>query len=145
MTLQTEDRRGGAPPSAPGPGAGGCRRVIPVTRQPDVPHQIRQWLGASRGRWEGDTLVVETKNFRVQAGYLGPGLDRHVIERFTRRSRDVIEYSVTLTDPSIWTRPWTMMVPWRAAEGPLFEYACHEGNYSMTNLLSASRAVEAHR
>ena len=68
-----------------------------------------------------------------------------VVERFTRRSDDVIEYSATVMDPSIWIRPWTMMVPWRAAEGPLFEYACHEGNYSMTNLLAASRAVDAQR
>ena len=120
-------------------------RIIPVTGQPALPHQMRQWLGASRGRWEGDTLVVETRNFRIQTNHLGSGIDRNVVERFTRRSGDVIEYSATVTDPSIWTRPWTMMVPWRAAEGPLFEYACHEGNYSMTNLLSASRAVEARR
>ncbi len=120
-------------------------RIIPVTRQPDLPAQIRQWLGASRGRWEGPTLVVETSNFRVQGDDLSSGLDRHVVERFTRRSDDIIEYSATVTDPSNWTRPWTMMVPWRAAEGPLFEYACHEGNYSMTNLLTASRAVDERR
>ena len=120
-------------------------RIIPVTWQPDLPDRIRQWLGASRGRWEGHTLVVETRSFRVQVDGLSGGLDRQVVERFTRRSDDVIEYSATVTDPSTWTRPWTMMVPWRTVEGPIFEYACHEGNYSMTNLLTASRADEERR
>lgn len=117
-------------------------RIVPVPDQPDLPDQVRQWLGVSRGRWEGDTLVVETKNFHAQADFFGSGVDRHVVERFTRRGEDAIEYSFTVTDPSVWTRPWSAMVPWRAAEGPLFEYACHEGNYSMTNILSSSRAVE---
>ncbi len=120
-------------------------RIIPVTGQPDLPGRVRQWLGASRGRWEGNTLVVETRNFRGQGDDLNSGLDRHVVERLIRRSDDVIEYSATVTDPGAWTRPWTMMVPWRAAAGPLFEYACHEGNYSMANLLTASRAVDAQR
>jgi hypothetical protein len=102
-------------------------RVVPVTNQPNLPHQIRQWLGVSRGRWEGDTLIVETKNFHAQADFFGSGVDRHVVERFTRRGEDAIDYSFTVTDPSVWTRPWSAMVPWRAAEGPLFEYACHEG------------------
>lgn len=105
-------------------------RIVPVTDQPDLPDHVRQWLGVSRGGWEGDTLVVETKNFHAQADFLGSGVDRHVVERFTRRGEDVIEYSFTVTDPSVWTRPWSAMVPWRAAEGPLFEYACHEGNYA---------------
>jgi hypothetical protein len=117
-------------------------RIIPVTDQPDLPDQVRQWLGVSRGRWDGDTLVVETKNFHTQADFLGSGLNRHVVERFTRRGEDAIEYSLTVTDLSIWTRPWSAMVPWRAAKGPLFEYACHEGNHSMTNILSSSRAAE---
>lgn len=117
-------------------------RIIPVTDQPDLPDQVRQWLGVSRGRWEGDTLLVETGNFHVHADLFGSGVDRHVVERFARRSEDAIEYSFTVIDASVWTRPWSAMVPWRAAEGPLFEYACHEGNYSMTNLLNSSRAVE---
>ena len=99
----------------------------------------------SRGRWEGDTLVVETQNFHPQADYLGSGANRHVVERFTRRGADAIEYSFTVTDASVWTRPWSAMAPWNAVEGPLFEYACHEGNYGMTNLLTGSRAVEARR
>ena len=118
-------------------------RIIPVVDAPALPDHVRQWLGVSRGRWEGDTLVVETTNFHAQADYLGSGPRRSVVERFTRRGPDAIEYAFTVTDPGVWTRPWSAMVPWRPAEGPLFEYACHEGNYGMTNLLASSRAVEA--
>ena len=117
-------------------------RIVPVTAQPDLPDQVRQWQGVSRGRWDGDTLVVETKNFHAQADYFGSGVDRHVVERFTRRGEDAIEYSFTVTDPSVWMRPWSAMVPWRTTEGPLFEYACHEGNYSMPLMLRGARAVE---
>ena len=120
-------------------------RIVPVTGDSDLSDGIRQWLGVSRGRWEGETLVVETTSFHVQADYLGSGPDRHVVERFTRQGENVIEYTFTVTDPSVWTRPWTATMPWRAAEGPLFEYACHERNYSMTNMLVGSRAVEARR
>ena len=118
-------------------------RVIPVTDRPDVPDQVRQWLGVSRGRWEGDTLVVETRNLRAQEDYSAWGEDRHVVERFTRRGKDAIEYSFTVTDLTIWTGPWSALVPWRAAEGPIFEYACHEGNYSMPLMLRGARAVDA--
>ena len=117
-------------------------RIIPVTDQPVLPDQMRQWLGVSRGRWEGDTLVVETNNFYKQADYLGSNVNRHVTERFTRVADDVIEYAFTVEDPTVWSTSWSGMVPWRPAEGPLFEYACHEGNYGMTNLLTSSRAVE---
>ena len=120
-------------------------RIIPVFEQPALPDQVRLWLGVSRGHWEGDTLVVETGNFHAQTDYLGSGPNRRVVERFSRRGADAIEYSFTVTDPSVWTRPWSGMVPWRPAEGPTFEYACHEGNYGMTNLLTSSRAVEARR
>ncbi len=117
-------------------------RIIPVTDQPVLPDQMRQWLGVSRGRWEGDTLVVETSNFYKQADYLGSNVNRYVTERFTRVADDVIEYAFTVEDPTVWSTPWSGMVPWRPAEGPLFEYACHEGNYGMTNLLTSARAVE---
>ena len=117
-------------------------RIIPVTDQPVLPDQMRQWLGVSRGRWEGDTLVVETNNFYKQADYLGSNVNRYVTERFTRVADDVIEYAFTVEDPTVWSTPWSGMVPWRPAEGPLFEYACHEGNYGMTNLLTSARAVE---
>ena len=117
-------------------------RVIPVADQSDVPERVPQWLGVSRGRWEGATLVVETKNFRVQDAY-SSGVDRHVVERFNWRGEEAIEYSFTVTDPSVWTRPWSAMVPWRTAEGPLFEFACHEGNYSVRLMLRGARAVAA--
>ncbi len=116
-------------------------RIIPVTDRPDLPDRVRQWLGVSRGRWEGVTLVVETKNFRAHENTLSSA-DRHVVERFIRRGEDQLEYSFTVTDLSVWTQPWSAMVPWRAAEGPLFEYACHEGNYSMPLMLRGVRAVE---
>ena len=73
-------------------------RIIPVTDRPDLPDRVRQWLGVSRGRWEGDTLVVETKNFHPQADFMGSGIGRHVVERFTRRGEDALEYSFTVTD-----------------------------------------------
>ena len=120
-------------------------RIIPVTDQPDLPDHVQQWLGVSRGRWEGDTLVVETKNFHPQADYLGSGANRYVVERFSRRGADALEYSFTVTDPTVWTRPWSAMVPWRMATGPIFEYACHEGNYSMPLMLRGARAVERRR
>ena len=117
-------------------------RIVPVTVQPDLPDQVRQWLGVSRGRWEGDTLLVETKNFHAQADFFGSGVDRHVVERFTRRSKDAIEYSFTVNDPNVWTQPWSAMVPWRAAEGPLFEVRLSRGELRMTNVITSSRAVE---
>ena len=112
-------------------------RIIPVTARPELPDQVRHWLGVSRGHWEGDTLVVETRNFHAQTDYLGSGVDRHVVERFTRRGDDAVEYAFTVTDPSVWTRPWSGMVPWRPAEGPLFEYACHEGKRTRGSIRSS--------
>ena len=87
-------------------------RIIPVTDQPVLPDQMRQWLGVSRGRWEGDTLVVETNNFYKQADYLGSNVNRYVTERFTRVADDVIEYAFTVEDPTVWSTPWSGMVPW---------------------------------
>ena len=117
-------------------------RIIPLDGRSHLPPQIRQWLGDSRGRWEGDTLVVETTNFSEKADFLGSNLNRHVVERFTRRDDDTIDYRFTVSDSTTWTRAWTGMVPWRKTEGPIYEYACHEGNYGMLGILSGSRAVE---
>ena len=116
-------------------------RIIPVSDQPVLSDQMRQWLGVSRGRWDGDTLVVETNNFYEQADYLGSNVNRHVTERFTRVGQ-TIEYEYTVIDPTIWTDPWTAIVQWRQADGPLYEYACHEGNYGMINLLTSARVIE---
>ncbi len=118
-------------------------RIVPLDGRPGLPEAIRQWLGVSRGRWEGDTLVIETTNFLAQTDYLGSNRHRRVVERLTRTGPDAVAYEFTVDDPTTWTRPFTGTVPWRRTEGPLFEYACHEGNYGMTNLLASARAVEA--
>ena len=121
-------------------------RIVPLDGTPVS--GVRQWLGDSRGRWEGDTLVVETTNFagKVTARGLtafGGTEGLTVVERFTRVDDDTIDYRVTVTDPAIWSGPWTASIPMTAMEGTLFEYACHEGNYAMGNMLAGARAEEA--
>ncbi len=118
-------------------------RFIPLDGRPAPPAQVTQWLGVSRGHWDGDTLVVETTNFREDADYLGSNLGRRVIERFRRVDERTLEYRFTVSDPTVWTRPWTGMVPWRRTAGPIFEYACHEGNHGMVGVLTGSRATDA--
>ena len=117
-------------------------RIVPLDGRPHVSQQVRQWVGDSRGHWEGDTLVVETTNFLGETAFpnAGPGL--RLTERFKRVDADVLLYEFTVTDPSTWTKPWTVQVPMMKSTQPLYEYACHEGNYGMTNLLLAARAVE---
>ena len=122
-------------------------RIVPLDDSPRA-SGVPQWLGDSRGRWEGDTLVVETTNFagKVTARGLtafGGGERLTVVERFTRVDDDTIDYQVTVTDPDIWSAPWTASIPMTAMEGTLFEYACHEGNYAMGNMLAGARAEEA--
>jgi hypothetical protein len=99
-------------------------------------------MGAARGHWEGTTLVVESSNFRVNTRGATPGL--RLTERFTRTSRDAIQYQVTFADPATWAAPWTAALDLksRPADSGVFEYACHEGNYGMFNMLSASRHLE---
>jgi len=122
-------------------------RVIPLDGRPHVSPKIRHYLGDSRGRWDGDTLVVETTNFHPNGNGMG-GLFRYadqnlkLTERFTRTGAKTLAYEFTVDDPTVWTAPWTAMVPWTAASGPIYEYACHEGNYSIANMLSAARAEE---
>jgi hypothetical protein len=121
-------------------------RIIPTDGRPFSGDAIRPWLGVSRGHWEGDTLVVETKNFHPESNFEGSGADRVVIEKFTRTGPDSISYEFTVTDPTTWVRPFSGQVPWKMDEGPLFEYACHEGNYGMVHLLEGERNIEkAHR
>ena len=119
-------------------------RVIPLDGRPRLGSAIRQYMGEARGRWEGDTLVVETTNFRDEPVYRGSNPARlRLIERFTPIARDRILWSVTVDDASTWTRPWTFAMPLtRGEDEAIFEYACHEGNRAMTNLLSAARAEE---
>jgi hypothetical protein len=99
-------------------------------------------MGDSRGRWEGDTLVVDTINFTDKTSFRGSGANLHVIERFTRVDPDTLEYRFTVDDPTTWTKSWTVAYPMIKTEGPIYEYACHEGNYAMVGLLRGARAVE---
>jgi hypothetical protein len=118
-------------------------RIIPVDNRPQAPEATRQWMGVPRGRWEGDTLVVETTNINGKNPFNGSSDRMRVTERFTRVADDTILYRFTVDDPLTWDRPWTAEMPMRSTIGPLFEHACHEGNYAMTNLLRAERTWEA--
>jgi len=123
-------------------------RIIPVDGRPHAAKNIRQWLGDSVGHWEGDTLVVDTTNYPdmfVMAPVNccpGAGANLHVIERFKRVDADTIDYQYTVDDPSTYTKSWTVSVPMSKTDEPIYEYACHEGNYGMKNLLSGARAME---
>jgi hypothetical protein len=120
-------------------------RIIPLTKTPHAPGSVRQWLGDSRGRWDGDALVVETTNFTDAARgstFMGATRNMHLVERFRRVDADTIDYRFTVTDPETWARPWTAAVPWHKPDGMLYEYACHEGNYGLENTLRAARALE---
>ncbi len=127
-------------------------RVIPLDGRPQLPSTVRQWMGNARGRWEGNTLVVETTNFRDEHVPISSrdGLGSttsalRVVERFTRTSANTIEYRATVEDPNTYTSAWTAVLPLTrgGASDRLFEYACHEGNYAATNILTAARAAEA--
>ena len=110
-----------------------------------APSSVREWLGDSIGHWEGDTLVVDTTNFNDQTLFNGASPDLHVIERFKRVDAGTILYRVTIDDPATFTKPWTMEYPFVAARGPVYEYACHEGNYAMTDILGGARKADAEK
>ena len=118
-------------------------RIIPLDNRPHISHRVRQWAGDSRGRWDGDTLVVETTNFTDKTHFQGSTDALRVVERFTRVDAETIRYQFTVEDPSSWTKPWTAEIPMKAADGPIYQYACHEGNYDLPNILSIARNVEA--
>jgi hypothetical protein len=107
-----------------------------------LPPTIRKWLGDSIGRWEGDTLVVDTTNFTDKTRFRGSSDRLHVVERFTRVSPTALRYQFTVDDPSTWDRAWTAEYTWPATNERVFEYACHEGNYAMTNILKGARLKE---
>jgi len=117
-------------------------RIIPLDGRPHVDSKIREWKGDSRGRWEGDTLVVDTTNFSGKTKFRGSGENLHVIERFTRVAPDTILYKFTIDDPATFTKPWSGEIPFTAAAGPIYEYACHEGNYALPDILAGARAEE---
>ena len=114
-------------------------RIIPLDNSPHLTPRVRQWLGDARGRWEGDTLVVDTTNFTDKTNFRGSTSGFHMIERFKRIDPDALEYQVTFDDPTTWTKPWTAANTWRKSRGQIFEYACHEGNYGMFGILSGGR------
>ena len=118
-------------------------RVVPLDGSADLDENLGQWSGVSRGRWEGDTLVVETGNFDVDRNWRGASAGMRLEERFTRVDADTLEYEYTVTDPETWVAPWTVNLPMVRSDLPLFEYACHEGNYSMETMLTGARADEA--
>jgi len=119
-------------------------RVIPMDGRPHTSPTVRAWMGDSRGRWDGDTLVVDTVNFTDKTNFRGSGASLHVVERFTRVDADTLEYRFTVDDPATWTRPWTVAYPMVKADGPIYEYACHEGNYGLRDILSGARWEEKH-
>jgi hypothetical protein len=116
--------------------------MIPTDGSPHVDAKIRQWMGDSRGHWEGDTLVVDTTNFTDKTAFRGSSENLHVVERFRRVDANTILYQFTVDDPSTWARPWSGEISMAKMDGPIFEYACHEGNYGMANNLSGARAEE---
>ena len=120
-------------------------RIIPVDGRPHLGKTVLQWLGDTRGHWEGNTLVVETTNFRRDDGVMYQNADPDtfkIVERFTRVDADRINYEFTVSDPHTWTKPWSAMIPWNKADGQVYEYACHEGNYDIVHLLAGGRARE---
>ena len=117
-------------------------RIIPVDGRDHIGSTIRQYHGDSRGRWEGDTLVVDARNFSDATNYRGSGKDLHLVERFTRVGANDLRYEVTVEDATTFAKPWTAALNLKTQPEEMFEYACHEGNHAMFNMLSAARAAE---
>ena len=126
-------------------------RLVPLDGRPSLPQQIRQWKGDSRGRWEGDTLVIETANFmELGTAHPAPNMERleaagsrlRLVERFRRLDADTLLYEFTMDDPTAWTMPWRVEMTMTRSDGALYEYACHEGNYGLFNILAGARTAE---
>jgi hypothetical protein len=115
-------------------------RIVPLDGRPHG--HVPLWRGDSRGHWEGDTLVVDTINFKRETSFPNSGPNMHLVEKFTRTDADTLMYEFTIDDPSTWTRPFTVVVPMRKSDQPVYEYACHEGNYAMASILAGARAAE---
>ena len=117
-------------------------RMIPLDGRPHVSAEIREWMGDSRGHWDGNTLVVDTTNFNGEAAFRGSDRNLHLTERFTRTSPDALLYEFTVDDPTTFTKPWTARIPFNKTTERVYEYACNEGNYAMTDILAGARAAE---
>jgi len=117
-------------------------RMIPLDGRPHVSAAIREWMGDSRGHWEGNTLVVDTTNFTSEYSFRGSDANLHLTERFTRVSPEVMQYEFTVDDPTAFTKPWTARISFNKTNERVYEYACHEGNYALTDILAGARASE---
>ncbi|PYS02293.1 MAG: hypothetical protein DMG16_09585 [Acidobacteria bacterium] len=117
-------------------------RVIPLDNRPHLPSNVHQWVGSYSGRWEGNTLVIDSTNFTEKTVFQGASEKMHLIERLTRTDDDTIRYQFTVDDPSTWTKPWSAELFFKKTVGPIFEHACHEGNYGLGNTLAGARAEE---
>ena len=117
-------------------------RIIPLDGRAHMPSSVRKWTGDSIGHWEGDTLVIDTNNFTGKTGFRGSDENLHVIERLTRVGPEEIDYRFTIDDPTTFTRPWTGELPLVSSSSPIYEYACHEGNYALVDILKGARAQE---
>ena len=120
-------------------------RIIPTDERQPISDNIRQWMGNSRGHWNGDTLVVETSHFNGKASYQGSSDQLVLVERFTRIDAETIAYEYTVTDPTTYARSWTAALDLKPLEGDMYEFACHEGNYGMEGILTGARADERAR
>ena len=118
-------------------------RVVKMNDAHHPPKDVQEWLGDSIGHWEGDTLVVDTTNYRPRAFQSITSDKLHIIERFTRQDAEVLRYEITVDDPDTYAKPWSLMVPLQRSSKPVYEYACHEGNYSLAGILAGARAEEA--
>jgi hypothetical protein len=114
-------------------------RIVPVDGRPHLPSTMRNWQGDSRGRWEGDTLVIETTNFHPKREWRGSAENMHLVERLRLTDAKTIDYTFTVTDPTTWTKPWTAEVPWPRIEPGLYEFACHEQNYGLINVVRGAQ------
>jgi hypothetical protein len=117
-------------------------RIVPLDGRPHAPSAIRSLLGDSRGRWDGNTLVVETTNFSDKTNVRGSGTGLRLVERFTRADAATLLYEFTVDDPESFVKPWTAILPMAKTDDQIYEYACHEGNYAMTGILRGARAGE---
>jgi hypothetical protein len=117
-------------------------RAIQLDAGPHLPSTVHQWFGDSRGHWEGDTLVIDTTNYKSRSFMSMSSEQLHVIERLSRSGPETINYEITINDPGTWTKPWTLMIPLRHSPKPVYEYACHEGNIGMVGILAGARAEE---
>jgi hypothetical protein len=118
-------------------------RIIPLDGRSHLPSGVRQWMGDARGHFEGNTLVVDSTGFNGKAPFHGSDQNLHLTERFTRASSDTLLYEFTVDDPTAFTKKWTAQVPFTRNDGPIYEYACNEGNYAMTDMLGGARKAES--